>query len=99
MILKKGSRNAIAVSSVRDPAEFLKALRELKRAAVDPFLKPLEELRDSLVRPVVEPLEGELKRALGSALYNSLMDLGGAKELSGGSLEELRERIKRHFGA
>lgn len=97
-MLKRALRSVINVSSVRDLAELLKALGELKRAVVDPFLKPLEELRASLVRPVVEPLEDELKRALGSALYGSLTDLGRAKELSGGSLEDLRESVKKHFG-
>jgi len=34
---------------------------------------------------------------LGSILYNRLIDLGRAREFPNVDLEELKERIKRHF--
>jgi len=84
------------VSSVRDLTELLKALREV-RSAIDQLLRPVEELRSSLVEPVAKPIEDEFKKTLGSILYNRLIDLGRARELPNVDLEELKERIKRHF--
>jgi len=84
------------VSSVRDLTELLKALREV-RSAIDQLLRPVEELRSSLVEPVAKPIEDEFKKTLGSILYNRLIDLGRARELSNVDPEELKERIKRHF--
>ena len=84
------------MSSVRDLTELLKALREV-RSAIDQLLRPVEELRSSLVEPVAKPIEDEFKKTLGSILYNRLIDLGRARELSNVDPEELKERIKRHF--
>jgi hypothetical protein len=84
------------VSSVRNLAELLKVLREV-RSAIDQLLRPVEELRSSLVEPVAKPIEDEFKKTLGSILYNRLIDLGRARELPNVDLEELKERIKRHF--
>lgn len=84
------------MSSVRDLTELLKALREV-RSAIDQLLRPAEELRNSLVEPVAKPIEDEFRKTLGSILYNRLIDLGRARELPNVDLEELKERIKRHF--
>jgi hypothetical protein len=84
------------VSSVRDLTELLKALREM-RSAIDQLLRPIEELRSSLVELVAKPIEDEFKKTLGSILYNRLIDLGRARELPNVDLEELKERIKKHF--
>ncbi len=84
------------MSSVRDLTELLKALREM-RSAIDQLLRPIEELRSSLVEPVAKPIEDELRKTLGSILYNRLIDLGRAREFPNVDLEELKERIKRHF--
>lgn len=84
------------MSSVRNLAELLKVLREV-RSAIDQLLRPVEELRSSLVEPVAKPIEDEFKKTLGSILYNRLIDLGRARELPNVDLEELKERIKRHF--
>jgi hypothetical protein len=84
------------VSSVRDLTELLKALREA-RSAVELLLRPVEELRSSLVEPVAKPIEDELRKTLGSILYNRLIDLGRARELPNVDPEELKERVKRHF--
>jgi len=95
-MLKKEWKNVIDVSSVRNLTELLKVLREV-RSAIDQLLRPVEELRSSLVESVAKPIEDEFKKTLGSILYNRLIDLGRARELPNVDLEELKERIKRHF--
>ncbi|WP_237698235.1 hypothetical protein [Thermoproteus uzoniensis] len=84
------------MSSARDLAELIRAYRELKRS-IEPVLRPIEELRAVLVEPVAGPVRGELKKTLGAVLYNWVTDLGSAKELKGGDLEELYKKIKGHF--
>lgn len=80
-MLKKGSRSVIDVSSARDLTELLRIYRELKKS----------------IEPLVKPIEDELRRTMGEILYSWVTDLGSAKELQRGNLEELYKKIKGHF--